>query len=270
MAASVIPVADAVSSSASSILESGKPFIIYGTAWKKDDTSRLVYKAIKSGFRFIDTACQPKHYNEEGVGEGIVAAMNEFELSRKDLFIQTKFTPYNGQDPERVPYDEDAPLEDQVLQSFEVSQRNLRTEFIDSLILHSPLETHEETMRVWRVFEQKVKEGSVGQIGISNCYSPHKFEMLWNEAEVKPAVLQNRFYAQSGFDVELRRFCKQKDIWYQSFWTFSSLNSKGTKKKEVREMAEEKGLTPETLVSYMYVLPLHNYVLSDHFSVRVL
>ena len=43
------------------------PTIIYGTAWKKEMTADLVYKAIKHGFRAIDTACQPKHYNEHGV-----------------------------------------------------------------------------------------------------------------------------------------------------------------------------------------------------------
>src|ERR1019366_174712 len=42
--------------------------ILYGTAWKEDDTERLVRRAIEVGFRGIDTACQPKHYNEAGVG----------------------------------------------------------------------------------------------------------------------------------------------------------------------------------------------------------
>lgn len=38
------------------------PLISYGTAWKKDRTTALVYEALKVGFRGIDTACQPKHY----------------------------------------------------------------------------------------------------------------------------------------------------------------------------------------------------------------
>lgn len=41
------------------------PTMKYGTAWKKDRTSALVYDAIMAGFRHIDTACQPKHYNEK-------------------------------------------------------------------------------------------------------------------------------------------------------------------------------------------------------------
>ena len=38
------------------------PKLIYGTAWKKERTADLVEKAVKLGFRGIDTACQPKHY----------------------------------------------------------------------------------------------------------------------------------------------------------------------------------------------------------------
>ena len=44
------------------------PWIIYGTAWKKEHTADLVVKAIQTGFKGIDTACQPKHYDEKLVG----------------------------------------------------------------------------------------------------------------------------------------------------------------------------------------------------------
>ena len=53
------------------------PQIIYGTAWKKDTTERLVGLAIRNGFRGIDTACQPKHYDEAGVGAGIAASITD-------------------------------------------------------------------------------------------------------------------------------------------------------------------------------------------------
>ena len=52
------------------------PTIIYGTAWKKDRTAALVEQAIGLGFRGIDTACQPKHYNEAGVGDGVAACLH--------------------------------------------------------------------------------------------------------------------------------------------------------------------------------------------------
>ncbi len=43
------------------------PPIMYGTAWKKEQTEELVVEAVKQGFRGIDTACQPKHYYEPGM-----------------------------------------------------------------------------------------------------------------------------------------------------------------------------------------------------------
>jgi len=60
----------AAASSAASIISSDKPFLVYGTAWKKEKTAQYVSEAIHTGFRFIDTACQPKHYQESGVGDG--------------------------------------------------------------------------------------------------------------------------------------------------------------------------------------------------------
>ena len=60
---------------------------IYGTAWKKDETARLVASAIRAGFRSIDTAAQPKHYREDLVGQGIREALREGVIQREDLFV---------------------------------------------------------------------------------------------------------------------------------------------------------------------------------------
>jgi diketogulonate reductase-like aldo/keto reductase len=35
-------------------------------------------------------------------------------------------------------------------------------------------------------------------------------------------VLQNRFYAETGYDGALRAFCRQHGISYQSFWTLTA------------------------------------------------
>jgi hypothetical protein len=51
------------------------PRLVYGTAWKKDRTADLVYQALKSGFRGVDTAAQPRHYQERLVGDGIRRAV---------------------------------------------------------------------------------------------------------------------------------------------------------------------------------------------------
>lgn len=198
-----------------------QPTIIYGTAWKKSDTAGLVQVALKQGFRAIDTACQPKHYNEAGVGAGIAASLDR-NLSRADLYLQTKFTSLTGQDPQLVPYDPRIPLADQVTQSLAASLRNLRTSYIDCLILHAPLENAQQTLVAWSAMETLVADGAVRQLGISNCYHLEQFDLIYKTVNIKPAVLQNRFYAATGYDRELRAYCLQRHISYQSFWTLTA------------------------------------------------
>lgn len=61
---------------------------MYGTAWKKENTTTLVYQAIKSGFRSIDTAAQPKHYREKLVGDALRMAYSERLVRRQDMFVR--------------------------------------------------------------------------------------------------------------------------------------------------------------------------------------
>jgi diketogulonate reductase-like aldo/keto reductase len=246
--------------SASHLIAHDKPFLVYGTAWKKDLTEKYVSDAVHTGFRFIDTACQPKHYNESGVGEGWSSAALDLGLERSDFYLQTKYTSYDGQDPNNVPYDHDQPLEEQVKTSLQVSLKNLKTTYLDSLVLHSPMDTLDDTMKVWRTMESFVDEGKVLRLGISNCYDMKFFETLYQMARVKPSVLQNRFRAETNFDTELRAFCKSKSIWYQSFWTLTA-NRDALATPQVRELADAHKLTPQTLMfaflmSLGYITPL--------------
>lgn len=64
------------------------PRLVYGTAWKKDRTADLVYQALKAGFRGVDTAAQPRHYQEALVGDGIRRAIKDGIVDRKDVFVR--------------------------------------------------------------------------------------------------------------------------------------------------------------------------------------
>lgn len=219
------------------------PRILYGTAWKKDDTESLVRTALLQGFRGIDTACQPKHYHEPGVGAGVASFLaSNGTLARGDLYLQTKFTSLSGQDPARVPYDPKASLAEQVRQSFEVSLRNLGTDYLDCLVLHSPLPQAGQTREVWQAMESLVDARGVRQLGISNCYRLEQLEELYDSARFKPAVVQNRFYAETGYDRVIRGFCRQHGIVYQSFWTLTA-NPRVLAHRIVRELALRHGRT---------------------------
>jgi len=197
------------------------PGIIYGTAWKQMRTEELVRTAIRQGFRAIDTAGQPRHYHEPGVGAAVAACVRD-GMSRSELYLQTKFTPLPGHDPQRVPYDPAAPPAQQVAQSFATSLRNLQTDYVDCLILHSALPDQDQMTEVWDAMEQIFHAGGARQLGISNCSDAASLQSLYRTAKVKPAVVQNRFYAQTGYDQKIREFCRQQAISYQSFWTLTA------------------------------------------------
>lgn len=235
-----------------------EPGIIYGTAWKKTSTAALVTLALRHGFRGIDTAGQPKHYHEAGVGDGVAACLSE-QLTRADLYLQTKFTPLSGQDPARVPYDPNATLSEQVLQSCAVSLKNLQTTYIDCLVLHSPLENDGETLEAWQAMESLVAGGSVRQLGISNCYELKTLQALHHSAQVKPRVVQNRFYERTGYDREIREFCRSNQITYQSFWTLTA-NPHVLAHPVIISLAARYGRTPAQIffryLTQMDVVPL--------------
>lgn len=130
------------------------PAFIYGTAWKKEATSELVYQALCNGFTAVDTAAQPKHYREDLVAAGIQKAINHGKIRRADLYLQTKFTSIHGQDASQMPYDSKAPLPEQVTASVMSSLRNFtfssddEQPYIDTLVLHSPMPSIAETLEV--------------------------------------------------------------------------------------------------------------------------
>lgn len=242
------------------------PRILYGTAWKKEATARLVATALRQGFRGIDTACQPKHYDEAGVGAGIVACLGR-DLSRGDLYLQTKFSPLDAHDPTRIPYDARAAVADQVAQSFERSLENLQTDYLDGLVLHSPLADRASTLEAWRALESIVERGGARAIGISNCYSLELLRSLYGPARIKPSIVQNRFHRATGYDRELRAFCRDRGIVYQSFWTLTA-NGHLLALPEMRAIAAGHGRTPaQVLFRYLTqqdVVPLTGTTNLEH------
>jgi diketogulonate reductase-like aldo/keto reductase len=69
------------------MLKENGPFI-YGTAWKKDNTTRLMKDAISAGFRAFDTAAQPKHYREDLVGIALRNALEDSTVKREQIFVR--------------------------------------------------------------------------------------------------------------------------------------------------------------------------------------
>jgi diketogulonate reductase-like aldo/keto reductase len=190
------------------------PKLLYGTAWKEERTESLTASALAAGFRGIDTANQRKHYFEAAVGKAVQAA----GLPRHELFLQTKFTFRGGQD-QRLPYDANAPVSEQVRQSFESSLAHFATDYLDSFVLHGPTSRGAlgpTDLEAWRAIEELARSGKARFIGVSNFTLPQLRELL-AVAQLAPRFLQNRCYASSGWDRAVRECCAQHGVVYQGF-----------------------------------------------------
>jgi diketogulonate reductase-like aldo/keto reductase len=194
------------------------PTLVYGTAWKEDRTEALVRQALAAGFRGIDTANQRKHYHEAGVGAALQAALAAGVARREDLFLQTKFTYVRGQD-HRLPYDPQAPVAEQVAQSFARSLEHLGVDRVDSYVLHGPSGPSglsKDDWEAWGAMEALQRSGKARLIGVSNV-SMAQLEALHAGASVKPAVVQNRTLVWPRADRATRAFCRDHGLAYQGF-----------------------------------------------------
>lgn len=132
-----------------------------------EETKRCVLDAIEVGYRSIDTA--QAYANEAGVGEAIA----ESGLPRENFFITTKIWITNaGYEKAKA--------------SIEQSLKNLKTDYIDLLLIHQPFGDYYGT---YRAMEEACKEGKARAIGVSNFY-PDRYLDLEHFAEIKPAVNQ--------------------------------------------------------------------------------
>jgi diketogulonate reductase-like aldo/keto reductase len=194
------------------------PRFLYGTAWKEQETARLTGLALRAGFRGIDTANQRRHYDEAAVGQAIAAALEGSLVAREDLFLQTKFTFRQGQD-HRLPYDPNAPIADQVEQSFASSLGHLGADTIDSYLLHGPSRRSgvaAADREAWRAMEAIHQSGRARLLGVSNV-TREQLELLCRQARVRPHFVQNRCFAVHGWDRDVRAFCADNGLVYQAF-----------------------------------------------------
>jgi diketogulonate reductase-like aldo/keto reductase len=244
------------------------PTFLYGTAWKEQETERLTRLALEAGFRGVDTANQRRHYHEAGVGAAVAKAIADGLVRRDELFLQTKFTSVNGQD-HRLPYDPLASPAMQVHQSFASSLEHLQVAAIDSYVLHGPSRRHgldRTDHEVWRAMEELHSSGQTRFLGISNV-ALDQLEELWAHAVVRPAFVQNRCYASTGWDREIRSFCRDHEVTYQGF-SLLTANANELRHPQFRALVARLRRTPAQIVFRFAIqsgmLPLTGTTDPDH------
>jgi diketogulonate reductase-like aldo/keto reductase len=182
------------------------------------------------------------------VGQGLAAAYRAGIATRADLFLQTKFTYQRGQD-HRLPYDPTADLSTQVAQSMASSLEHLGTDHVDSYVLHGPASGYGWTDEDGEVWTAMVKERDAGRtrlLGVSNVSLGHLEQMMAAHTEA-PAFVQNRCFAQLGWDRDVRALCQARGITYQGF-SLLTANPEVLRHPLVARLAARARATPAQVV----------------------
>lgn len=160
------------------------PSIGFGVFMVPNDgpTEEAVIKALKEGYRMIDTAAA--YNNETDVGK----AIKKSGIAREEIFVTSKLWMQD--------YGYEA-----AKKGIERSLQNLGLDYINLYLLHQP---YGDTAGAWRALEEAVEAGKIRSIGISN-HTVKFLKELIPKMKILPAVNQmecNPFFQQK----ELRKF----------------------------------------------------------------
>ena len=136
---------------------------------------------------------------------------------------------------------------------------NLKTTYIDAVLVHNfraKLQPYEETIQVWRVLEKYVDDGVVRHIGIVSVHDEDYLKRLLKESRIKPAIIQNRFHANRGYDVNLRPMFNKNGMANQMFWILTgSAGGKVRNNDKVKAIAERLNVSNQ-VVLYLFTMQI--------------
>lgn len=152
----------------------------------------VVKECISVGYKLIDTS---DDYNGEfGIGIACGELISEGVCNREDLFLQTKISnndSYNDEPLRAIYFCENSPfmkrhsVHDIVMEKVETSLKDMKTDYLDSLLIHFPYEPYYIT--IWKELIKLKDEGIVRYIGVSNFHPKH-IERLVKETGVRPTM----------------------------------------------------------------------------------
>ena len=213
-------------------LSNGKeiPSLGFGTFRLKEEVEDILKKALKVGYRLIDTAAS--YQNEEYVGK----ALRAVEINREDLFITGKLW-NDSRDFEKI------------VSSCKETLKKLNLEYLDLYLVHWPASSalypnwKEINANVWKTMEYLYEQGLVKSIGVSN-FKKSQLEALMTTAKIKPMVNQIEFHI--GFmQQETLEYCQNNNILVEA-WSPCG-GGKLLKKDIIKNMAEKYNVSPAKL-----------------------
>lgn len=206
------------------------PLVGYGVfrVPEGDDLAEAVKTAIAKGYRSIDTA--QVYRNEESVGRGIRAAIEEGLITRDELFITSKV--WN----DGLSYDE-------TLAAYDSSLEKIGLDYLDLYLVHWP-GIDENYIEVYKALEKIYQDDRVRSIGVSN-FHVHHLEKLLKETTVVPVINQIEFHPHLTQE-EVRAYCQDKGIQVEA-WS-PLMNGSLLEEALIQELASKYDKTPAQIV----------------------
>lgn len=193
-----------------------------------DDLAEAVKTAIAKGYRSIDTA--QVYRNEESVGRGIRAAIDEGLVSREELFVTSKV--WN----DGLSYEE-------TFAAYASSLEKLGLDYLDLYLIHWPgLDT--SYIEAYKALEKIYQDGRVRSIGVSN-FHVHHLEHLLKETTVIPVINQIEFHPHLTQE-EVRNYCKEHRIQVEA-WS-PLMNGSLLEEALIQQLASKYNKTPAQIV----------------------
>ncbi|MFJ7700734.1 aldo/keto reductase [Lysinibacillus fusiformis] len=206
------------------------PLVGYGVfrVPEGEDLAEAVKTAIAKGYRSIDTA--QVYRNEESVGRGIRAAIEEGMVTREELFITSKV--WN----DGLSYEE-------TLAAYNSSLEKIGLDYLDLYLVHWPgIDTN--YLDVYKALEKIYQDGRVRSIGVSN-FHVHHLENLLKETTVVPVINQIEFHPHLTQE-KVRAYCTDKGIQVEA-WS-PLMNGALLEEALIQELASKYGKTPAQIV----------------------
>jgi len=113
-------------------------------------------------------------------------------------------------------------------------------EYIDLLLIHSPLAGKVRRLEAWKIMEEFVDEGLIKEIGVSN-YGIHHLQELLENCRIKPAVNQMELHPWLARK-ELMTFCKQNGIALEAYSPLT--RTERFKEPSLVKICKKHGKTP--------------------------
>ncbi len=162
------------------------------------ECERVVYDAIKTGYRLIDTATA--YGNEEAVGKAVARAIADGITTREELFITTKV------------WVSDMKTEETAYEAVKASLKRLKMDYADLILLHQPMGDY---FAAYRGITKAYKEGLTKAIGVANFY-PAILANLCETVDVIPAVNQvelHPFFVQQAAIENMKSYGVVPQAW---------------------------------------------------------